>query len=536
MLYYHWMIFDHYLLLFFAIFPLLYKLNFWLYLIQLKEYRLDRLKEYFSTPQWNSAIINIWSIIELPLFLCSFYVFFDEPFELILYPILFYFILIQNLFIFVKFRKKHILKPKNTSRIKLIKYLLLITIIIWVFLLKYNLMANYIYTYILFIYLFLPLILLFIVIITNPIVSYKKNIQIKKAIEISNKNTQTIKIWITWSYWKSSVKEYLASLLEQYWNTLKTPENNNTEMWVSNLIIKKLNDKYKYFVAEMWAYRIWEIDLLWKIVNHKYWFLTAIWNQHLWLFWSLDNIKKWKSEIMNSVIKNNGTLYINWDNQKIRELNFPENLKIVKYGNYKWSDTKYEILWVYEWKTKFIFEYKWSKSIFFVPLIWEHNILNISWIISFCYDIWMKTSDLNLYLKNIKSPKNTLSISKKWNITLIDDTYNLSEEWLFSWLEVLSSFEWKKILVLDDILELWKDSKRIHFELWKKISNYKNINFILYVWKNYKKDFLKWLTKWWFDKKWIINKIDLNILNEKYTILFEWRWSKKYICKIDIKV
>ncbi|MDP2396249.1 MAG: hypothetical protein Q8S84_08420 [bacterium] len=39
-----------------------------------------------------------------------------------------------------------------------------------------------------------------------------------------------------------------------------------------------------------------------------------------------------------------------------------------------------------------------------------------------------KTSDLIKYLKNIKSPNNTLSIVKHNNLTLIDDTYNLSED------------------------------------------------------------------------------------------------------------
>ncbi|MDP2396250.1 MAG: hypothetical protein Q8M44_05255, partial [bacterium] len=45
------MLFDHYLLLLFSFLPLFNKLNFWLYVIQLKEYRWDRFKEYISTNQ-----------------------------------------------------------------------------------------------------------------------------------------------------------------------------------------------------------------------------------------------------------------------------------------------------------------------------------------------------------------------------------------------------------------------------------------------------------------------------------------------------
>jgi UDP-N-acetylmuramoyl-tripeptide--D-alanyl-D-alanine ligase len=361
-----------------------------------------------------------------------------------------------------------------------------------------------------------------------------KLLKINKAKNKSKEINNIIKIGITWSYWKSTVKEYLSSILEQDWETLKTPENINTELWVSNLIINRLNTTYKYFVAEMWAYRIGEIDLLWKIVNHKYGFLTAVWNQHLWLFWSLKNIKKWKSEIINSVIKNDWTLYINWNNSEIREIEFNKNVKIVKYWNHKWSDTNFEILWEKNGKTEFEFEYKKHKTTFKVPIIWKHNIINITWVLAFCYDLWFKTDDLKQYLKNIKSPKNTLSIIEHKHFTIIDDTYNLSEAWLFAWLEVLNSFKWEKILVMDDILELGKDSKIIHYNIWKKIAKDKLIDKILYTWINYRTDLLNWLFDSDYKASTVINLLDYDLKDS--IILFEWRNTKKYMDNININV
>ena len=43
--------FDYMQLMGLAFLPLLYKLLFWLYSIQLKEYRLDRFMEYLRTKQ-----------------------------------------------------------------------------------------------------------------------------------------------------------------------------------------------------------------------------------------------------------------------------------------------------------------------------------------------------------------------------------------------------------------------------------------------------------------------------------------------------
>ena len=518
---------EYYFLLILSILPFIYKYSFWLYLIQLKEYRWDRFRDYLVTPQWRSAIINIWSIIEFPLFIMTLLIFIDSPFEHIIFPVFFVFLLIQNLFVIRKIIKNKLIKPKITSR--LILTALIVFLLIWIDLsyIISNNIFNTIYSFILLLYLIAPFLIFLAIFLTLPIVNYFKNKKINQAIEISKKDSKTIKIWITWSYWKSSVKEFLASILEQDWNTLKTPENINTELWVTNIVINKLTNKFKYFVAEMWAYKRGEINLLWKIVNHKYWFLTAIWNQHLWLFWSKKNIKNAKSEIANSVLKNNWTLYINWDNKKINQTNFNRNLNIVKYWKNKCADAKFTILSIENGVTKFTFEYKNNKTTFETSLLWEHNIINITWVIAFCYDIWIKTTQIKKYLLNIKTPKNTLRIHKINNYRLIDDSYNLSDASIFTWLNVLNSFKWNKVLILDDILELWPISKDFHFELWKDIAKKYNKIQILYIWINYKKEFIKWLINWWYEKS-LILKNQYTIIPWS-TILFEWRGTRKYL-------
>jgi UDP-N-acetylmuramoyl-tripeptide--D-alanyl-D-alanine ligase len=365
-----------------------------------------------------------------------------------------------------------------------------------------------------------------------------KNKKIKKAIIKSNIVNEPIKIAITGSYWKSSVKELLSSILEQDWKLLKTPKNINTELWVTSIVLDKLKNKYKYFVAEIWAYRIWEISILWKIVNHKYWFLTAIWNQHIWLFANQENIVKSKSEIVESILKNDWILYLNIDNKENAKANFPKKLNIVKYWKSKKADAKYKI--IEETKSKFEFEFTYKKinTQFKLDIVWEHNIINLTWIIACCYDLGLKTNEIKKYLKNIKLPEANKSISeldynlpsedgKSIKLILIDDTYNLSEAWLNSWIRLFKSYKgYNRILVLDDILELWKDAEKIHFELAEKIAEKKQIDFVLYCWVNYKKSFIDWLIKWWFDKRNILMKLDS--ISKKSVILFEWKRAKNY--------
>ena len=211
-----------------------------------------------------------------------------------------------------------------------------------------------------------------------------------------------------------------------------------------------------------------------------------------------------------------------------------KKLNIVKYWKHSKSDAKYTILLSKEGKTEFEFEYKKIKTKINVNLIWEHNIINLTWVISFCYDIWFKTTEIKKYLKNLKTPKNTLDIKTNKNHILIDDTYNLSENWLYAWLDVLNTYKWEKILVLDDILEIWKQSKEIHYEIWKKIAKEKLVNKIFFVWVNYKKNIEKWLKENWFTINNILNTLE-NI-EDKSTILFEWKKSKNYLNNISKNV
>ena len=523
------------LLILVAILPLFYKYSFWFYTIQLKEYRWDRFKEYIFTPQWKSAILNFWFFIELPVLIFSIMIFIDKNLIYLIHPVVFYFLVFVNIFVIWKIFRWRILKPKITWRLLITLVFLLIWFVIDFYFILFAWYWNAIYAYILASLLFAPLIIFFYILLTLPLVNFLKNRKINKAINKSKKIDKPVKIAITWSYWKSSVKEFLSSILEKDWELLKTPENINTELWVSALILNKLKNSYKYFIAEIWAYRIWEISTLWKIVNHKYWFLTAIWNQHIWLFWSQENIVKGKFEIFEKVKENNWILYVNWDSPHLTsplgERDNRNNI-ILYWIDWEDLDAKSEILEIENLKTKFKFIYKDINEIFETNLIWKHNILNLTWILAFSYNIWLKTKDLKKYLLNIKSPKNTWEIIEKDNIILIDDTYNLSEAGLKSWIDLLKFFKNKeKNLVLDDILELWKDSEKIHFEIAKKIWEEKLVDKVLYCGVNYKKSFIDWLIKWWFKQEDILSTKGFNPL-KKSVILFEGKKAKNYLNKV----
>ncbi len=533
-----------YIILFLSFIVFIYKILFWLYTFQLKEYRFDRFREYAFTKQWKKAFFNIFFILETPIFLISLIAVYQKIAwnhlitsisEQLYIPILLLLIL-EIFYILFKFKRKSIFKPIFTWRIKLLLIVSsLIFLILWTLVIfKINFLTS---TFILFSILFPYLYIFLANILTLAIINFKKNKILDLASEKSKKITDMKKIAITWSYWKSAVKEFLSQILDSKYQVLKTPENINTEMWVADIILKKLDNKYDFFVAEMWAYKVWEIELLWNIVNHKDAFLTAIWTQHLWLFWSQNNIIQAKTEIIQKVMKNSWILYANYDNPEIQKIPFGEHINIVKYWiENKKADAISKIIKHDINSTIFDFSYKNYKHTFEVNILWEHNVLNLTWVIAFCLDNWMNLEEIKKAILNIKLPYDSYWI-KDFEVTnkngtfklkIISSTRNLSVASLITWANILSEISGKKILIIEDILELWKQAKEIHKNVWKKIWK-KDINYIHFVWANYSNSILEWLMEAYFEWNFSINWIFKEDIKEDCTIMFLWKRTTKYL-------
>lgn len=525
-----------------SILPLIQKTLFWSYIAQLKDYRIDRLKDLFISWDFKKAFVNNISILELSILGILSIFSFAWKFDFFAYIIIFSLIL-ENIYVLLKILKKSIIKPKITSKLLLLLFIYFI-VLSWISYFPASIFAildkEFYYLFIAFlslfinlVYLLIPFFVLISIIILLPLNNYLKSRVYKKASNKSETIENVIKIGITWSYGKSTTKEFLYSILASDWKTLETPENINTEMWVSWIILSKLNETYKYFIAEMWAYRIWEIKTLWEIVGHKYAFLTAIAPQHLSLFWSLENIIKAKTEIAIEVEKNNWILYANFDNENIAAYNFSQKLNLVSYAiDDKNALARWEIIDINTSWSKFRFIYKDVNLELETNIIWKQNILNLIWVLAFAVDMWINIDLIKESIKFLKLPKNTLDIKKlENNIIFIDDTYNSSIDSVLASSSMLSYFkDYKKIIILDDILELWSTSSALHEKLWESLAKL-DFDKIILIGKNHKENIEIWLIKWWIKKENI--SYNLETLESNSIYLFKWRWTRIIKNKFD---
>lgn len=88
-------------------------------------------------------------------------------------------------------------------------------------------------------------------------------------------------IGITGSYGKTSMKNFLYSVLSEKYEVLKTPKNYNTTMGVVKTIREELKPTHQIFLCEMGATKLGDIKEICDIVNPKLGVITSIGPQHL---------------------------------------------------------------------------------------------------------------------------------------------------------------------------------------------------------------------------------------------------------------
>ena len=218
-----------------------------LYFWQLKEYRLDRFREFLSTRESSQYFLPT----------------------------------------------RWFLRPKLTVKVV---GLTLINLIILTLLINLNPVGDL--SAYLAAYLLIPLIAALTVASLMPFTVIGAAIIIKLAQQKLKRLSHNLTvIGITGSYGKTATKTILAHLLDAKYSVLSTRGTINTPIGVAQTSLRQLTPSHKFFIVEMGAYKKGEIAAICNLVRPKVGILTGITPQHLGLFGSFDNLKEAKFEL-----------------------------------------------------------------------------------------------------------------------------------------------------------------------------------------------------------------------------------------------
>ncbi|MBB3113220.1 UDP-N-acetylmuramoyl-tripeptide--D-alanyl-D-alanine ligase [Paenibacillus phyllosphaerae] len=274
-------------------------------------------------------------------------------------------------------------------------------------------------------------------------------------------------IGITGSFGKTSVKHFLGTVLSQGFNVLITPESYNTPMGVTRTVRSMLTPTHEYFVSEMGAKQRGDIKEICDLVSPKYGIITAIGEQHLETFKTLDTIKKTKFELAEA-LPADGIAFLNIDDENVAAQLKVANIKarVATYGihsaqlDYRASDIRYTRDGTFFKVTK---KSTGEEQEFQTVLLGEHNVYNLLVSIAVGSELGVPLTKLATYVRKVRPVKHRLELKKNGPVTILDDSFNSNPVGSKAALTVLSQMEGKKILITPGMIELGDKEYELNF-------------------------------------------------------------------------
>ncbi len=290
-----------------------------------------------------------------------------------------------------------------------------------------------------------------------------------------------IKIGITGSYGKTSVKEILKCILSVKFRVLATPASYNTPLGMS-WAVKNLDSTHDVFIAEMGARAKGDIKELVNIVAPKYGVLTGINNQHLETFKDIETTKQTKFELFEG-LPSDGVGFFSSENQNGIELYEKFNgKKVLAGGNGENGQAVYATnVSVTNKGTWFTLNFKDGTKVDCITvLLGKHSIDNICLASSVAFELGLTPTEIQFGISKIESVGHRLElIPNNKNIVIIDDSYNANEDGVKASMETLDCFEGRKIVLTPGLVELGKRENQANFEMGKVLAKHADMVIVI---------------------------------------------------------
>ena len=365
-----------------------------------------------------------------------------------------------------------------------------------------------------------------LVIMSNLPSNFIKEFIILRARHKISKLSLLKTIAITGSTGKTSTKEFLKQILSKKFKTVATGGSTNTEIGIAKIINDDLTNETDVFIAETGAYCEGELAKIGRLIKPQIAVITTISNQHLDLFGTIDKTSRAKFELIES-LPENGLAVFNGANKyalKMAEKSGKLGLSVIKvrvedeFKKIKASEDNLE------------FTLKESGFSLKINILGEHNLMNLALAVCVARQLGLSGTDIAAGLREIKSVEKTLKkVFKSRQLSVIDDTFNVSEEGLLAAGQYAQKYNGHKYLVLTPLIELGNEASSVHRKLGQILGD--TFNKILITNRNYLAD-LKSGSDTPENIK-LVTLQDLDIIKQKTpadsVIIFEGKEAEKWL-------
>jgi UDP-N-acetylmuramoyl-tripeptide--D-alanyl-D-alanine ligase len=265
-----------------------------------------------------------------------------------------------------------------------------------------------------------------------------------------------IRIGVTGSYGKTSVKHIIGAILSEKYPTLVTPASFHTPMGVSRAIREPLPPSHKVFVAEMGARHVGDIRELCRLVKPMVGVLTSVGPQHLETFKTIERVAKTKYELIEALPENSHSYFCD-DHAICKQLYDrtakPKTLVSLTPGE---ADVWSEHVAVSSEGSAFDLCVRGRGTVrCHTLLLGEHNIVNILTAAAVASDLGLTLNQIaNGVAKLRPVPSRLELINAPGSFTVINDAFNSNPVGARAALRVLSQFPARRIVITPGMVEL----------------------------------------------------------------------------------
>ena len=250
-----------------------------------------------------------------------------------------------------------------------------------------------------------------------------------------------IKIGITGSYGKTSVKNILAELLKTKYRVVVSPASFNTPMGFARTVNQALKPDTQVLIMEMGARRPGEIREMCRLLQPEHGIITSIGPCHLETFGDLATVAKTKAELFQC-LPDSGWAVTDGDNVWCRQLQHP-HLLLVRAEQ------------VVDLPT---------------PLLGKHQQKNIQLAVALARKLGISTAEIKRVVANLQpTPHRLEKIVAPNGIIILDDSYNANPDSAAAALAVLGSFSSRKVVQTPGFVEQGQQTAAAHAQLCAQI-------------------------------------------------------------------
>lgn len=279
-------------------------------------------------------------------------------------------------------------------------------------------------------------------------------------------------IGITGSYGKTSTKHYLHRILSEKYDVLMTPGSFNTTLGVIRTVREYLKPYNEVFIVEMGAKQQGDIKEICDLVKPHIGIVTAVGEQHLESFKSIENVQSTKFELIDA-LPSDGVGVVNDDFPYIANRNV-DNVECVRYAvnetanaSFTAKDITYD-----ETGTHFTIVGNGKELSLHTRLVGECNISNLIAAVIIAMRLDVPDEKIRYAVEKIEQVEHRLNLKRTpGGITIIDDAFNSNPTGSKMAMDVLSRFnKGKRIVITPGMIELGSKQYELNEALGVKIA------------------------------------------------------------------